>query len=188
MFGVNLEQVTPEQRRRAKAINFGLLYGMSSFGLGRQLGIGRDLAKEYIDIYFKRYPKVHEYMQKIRIVAFTQGYVETLFGRRVYLPDIHASNMQRRRAAERAAINAPMQGTAADIIKIAMIKVSDWLQKNPVEAHLIMQVHDELVFEVAEKDLEKVIPQIKKAMEEAVALSVPLVVDVGVGGNWDEAH
>ncbi|ABX78582.1 DNA polymerase I [Coxiella burnetii] len=188
VFGVNLEQVTPEQRRRAKAINFGLLYGMSSFGLGRQLGIGRDLAQEYIDIYFKRYPKVHEYMQKIRIVAFTQGYVETLFGRRVYLPDIHASNMQRRRAAERAAINAPMQGTAADIIKIAMIKVSDWLQKNPVEAHLIMQVHDELVFEVAEKDLEKVIPQIKKAMEEAVALSVPLVVDVGVGGNWDEAH
>ncbi|MBW5802910.1 DNA polymerase I [Coxiella endosymbiont of Ornithodoros amblus] len=188
VLGVNLEQVTPEQRRRAKAINFGLLYGMSSFGLARQLGIGRDLAQEYIDIYFKRYPKVHEYMQKIRIIAFTQGYVETLFGRRVYLPDIHASNMQHRRAAERAAINAPMQGTAADIIKIAMIKVSDWLQKTPVEAHLIMQVHDELVFEVAEKDLEKVIPQIKKSMEEAVALSVPLMVDVGAGGNWDESH
>lgn len=188
VFGVNLEQVTLEQRRRAKAINFGLLYGMSSFSLARQLGIGRDVAQQYINIYFKRYPKVYEYMQKIRTIAFAQGYVETLFGRRVYLTDIHASNMQRRRAAERAAINAPMQGTAADIIKIAMIKVSDWLHKNPVDAYLIMQVHDELVFEVAEKDLEQVIPKIKTAMEEAVTLCVPLVLDVGVGSNWDEAH
>ena len=188
VFGVNLEQVTKEQRRRAKAINFGLLYGMSSFGLARQLGIRRDLAQEYINVYFKRYPKVYEYMQEIRAVALAQGYVETLFGRRVYLTDIHASNMQRRRAAERAAINAPMQGTAADIIKIAMIKVSDWLRKNPVDAYLIMQVHDELVFEVAEKDLEKVIPEIKTTMEKAVTLCVPLVLDIGVGRNWDEAH
>ena len=188
VFGVKLDRVTVEQRRRAKAINFGLLYGMSSFGLGRQLGISRELAQEYIDIYFQRYPNVHDYMQKIRAVAATQGYVETLFGRRVYFPDIHASNFQRRRAAERAAINAQMQGTAADIVKIAMIKVSDWLKKNEVDAHLMMQVHDELVFEVAEKDLDQTIPQIKKAMEEPVSLSIPLVVDIGVGDNWDEAH
>lgn len=188
VFGVPLEQVTLEQRRRAKAINFGLLYGMSSFALGRQLGIERELAQGYIDIYFKRYPKVHEYMQKIRTIAAEQGYVETLFGRRVYLPNINASNLQRRRAAERAAINAPMQGTAADIIKIAMIKVDDWLKYNTDNAHLIMQVHDELVFEVDEKDLDHVVPKIKKAMEEASSLSVPLVVDIGVGSNWDEAH
>ena len=188
VFNVNLEQVTPEQRRRAKTINFGLLYGMSSFSLARQLGIEYDLAQEYVSVYFKRYPKVHEYMQKIRAIAFTQGYVETLFGRRIFLPDIHASSMQRRRAAERAAINAPMQGTVADIIKISMIKISDWFQKNPVKAYLIMQVHDELVFEVVEKDLEKVIPQIKNYMEEAVTLSVPLVVDIRIGNNWDETH
>ena len=188
VFGVSLEQVTAEQRRRAKAINFGLLYGMSSFGLGRQLGVKRELAQGYINIYFKRYPKIHEYMQKIRDIAAKQGYVETLFGRRVHLLDINASNLQRRRAAERAAINAPMQGTAADIIKIAMIKVNNWLKHNTVDAHLIMQVHDELVFEVAKKDLDRTVPQIKKAMEEATSLSVPLLVDIGVGSNWDEVH
>lgn len=188
VFGVKLSQVTAEQRRRAKTINFGLLYGMSSFGLGKQLGISRELAQEYIYIYFQRYPNVHDYVQKIRAVATTKGYVETLFGRRVYLPDIHASNLQRRYAAERAAINAPMQGTAADIVKIAMIKVSDWLKKNEVDANLMIQVHDELVFEVAEKDLNQTIPQIKKVMENAVSLSIPLVVDIGAGDNWDEAH
>ena len=188
VFGVKLSQVTAEQRRRAKTINFGLLYGMSSFGLGKQLGISRELAQEYIYIYFQRYPNVHDYVQKIRAVATTKGYVETLFGRRVYLPDIHASNLQRRHAAERAAINAPMQGTAADIVKIAMIKVSDWLKKNEVDANLMIQVHDELVFEVAEKDLSQTIPQIKKVMENAVCLSIPLGVDIGAGDNWDEAH
>ena len=188
VFETPLEQVTAKQRRYAKIINFGLLYGMSSFGLGHQLGIGRELAQGYIDIYFKRYPKLLKYMEKIRAIAALQGYVETLFGRRIYLPNINASSLQRRRAAERAAINAPMQGTTADIIKIAMIKVSDWLKCNTVNAHLIMQVHDELVFEVAKKDLYRVVPQIKKAMEETISLVVPLVVDIGVGNNWDEAH
>lgn len=188
VFKVPLEQVTAEQRRYAKTINFGLLYGMSNFGLKRQLGIERELAQGYIDTYFKRYPKVREYIQKIRTISAVQGYVETLFGRRVYLLDINASNLQRRRAAERAAINAPMQGTAADIIKIAMINLNDWLKCNTVDAHLIMQVHDELVFEIAIKDLNNVIPKIKKTMEEAISLSVPLVVDVKVGSNWDEAH
>ena len=188
VFGVKLGQVTAEQRRRAKTINFGLLYGMSSFGLGRQLGISRELAQKYIYTYFQRYPNVHDYIQKIRAIAAEKGYIETLFGRRVYLPDIHASSLQRRRAAERAAINAPIQGTAADIIKIAMIKVSDWLKKNEVDAYLMMQVHDELIFEIAEKDISQTIPQIKKYMENAVSLSIPLVVDIGVGDNWDEAH
>lgn len=188
IFGVKLSQVTTEQRRCAKAINFGLLYGMSSVGLGKQLGISRELAQEYIYIYFQRYPNVHDYIQKIRAVAAAKGYVETLFGRRVYLPDIHASNPQRRRAAERAAINAPMQGTAADIVKIAMIKVSDWIKKREIDAHLMMQIHDELVFEVAEKNLGQTISQIKKSMENAFSLSIPLVVDIGVGDNWDEAH
>ncbi|MFW0097564.1 MAG: DNA polymerase I [Coxiella endosymbiont of Haemaphysalis qinghaiensis] len=188
VFEVPLEQVTAEQRRYAKAINFGLLYGMSSFGLRRQLGIERELAQGYIDTYFKRYPKIHEYIKKIRITAAAQGYVETLFGRRVHLLDINASNFQRRRAAERAAINAPMQGTAADIIKIAMINVNDWVKYNIVDAHLIMQVHDELVFEVAKKDLNRAVPKIKKVMEEATSLSVPLVVDIKVGSNWDETY
>lgn len=188
VFGVKLGQVTDEQRRRAKTINFGLLYGMSSFGLGRQLGISRELAQKYIYTYFQRYPNVRDYIQKIRSIAAEKGYIETLFGRRVYLPDIHASSLRRRRAAERAAINAPIQGTAADIIKIAMIKVSDWLKENEVNAYLMMQVHDELIFEIAEKDLGQTIPQIKKHMEHAVSLSIPLVVDIGIGDNWDEAH
>lgn len=188
VFGVKLDEVTNDQRRSAKAINFGLLYGMSSFGLARQLGIERGLAKKYIDIYFNRYPKVHEYMEVIRKLASEQGYVETLFGRRLYVPEINSANMQRRRAAERAAINAPMQGTAADIIKIAMIKVDDWLQNNKVDARMIMQVHDELVFEVATKDLDRVNKQICESMEKAAQLVVPLVVDMGVGQNWDEVH
>ncbi len=188
VFSVKIDQVTSEQRRRAKAINFGLLYGMSSFGLSKQLGIERNLAQKYIDIYFQRYPKVHEYMQQIRAVAASQGYVETLFGRRVYLPDIHSANVQRRRAAERAAINAPMQGTAADMIKIAMIAIDHWLEHDRVDAHMVMQVHDELVFEVAKKDLSTVVVQIKSLMEQAAPLTVPLVVDIGVGNNWDEAH
>ncbi|WP_264435723.1 DNA polymerase I [Coxiella endosymbiont of Dermacentor marginatus] len=189
IFEVPLEQVTTEQRRHAKTINFGLLYGMSSFGLGHQLGIERKLAQKYIDIYFKRYPKVHEYMKKTRAIASLQGYVETLFGRRIYLPDINASNLQRRRASERAAINAPVQGTAADIIKITMIKLNDWLKNNStINTNLIIQVHDELVFEVANKDLNRIIPKIKKEMEEVTSLLVPLVVNIGVGNNWDEAH
>ena len=188
VFGVKPEQITIEQRQRGKTINFGLLYGMSSFRLGKQLGISRKLAQKYIYIYFQRYPNVHDYIKKILAIVAEKGYIETLFGRRVYFPDIHASNLQRRRAAERAAINAPIQGTAADIIKIAMIKVNDWLKENEVDAHLVMQVHDELIFEIAEKDLDQAIPKIKKAMENAVSLSIPLVVDIGVGANWDEAH
>ena len=188
VFEIPLERVTAKQRRHAKVINFGLLYGMSSFGLGNQLGIGCELAQRYIDIYFKRYPKVLEYMKKIRAIAALQGYVETLFGRRIYLPSINSSNLQSRRAAERAAINAPMQGTTADIIKIAMIKVNNWFKYNTVNAYLIMQVHDELIFEVAKKDLDYVIPQIRQAMEEVISLLVPLVVNIGVGSNWDEAH
>lgn len=188
VFGVTLEKVTPEQRRRAKAINFGLLYGMSAFGLSKQLGIERDLAQKYIDTYFERYPKVHAYMEAIRKIAKQQGYVETLLGRRLYIPEINSTNIQRRRAAERAAINAPMQGTAADIIKIAMILMDEWLDENKVEAHMIMQVHDELVFEVLEKDIKAVTQQIRKVMENAVKLSVPLRVAVNVGKNWEEAH
>lgn len=188
VFGITLDEVTSEQRRSAKAINFGLLYGMSSFGLARQLGIERKLAKKYIDIYFARYPKVHDYMEMIRKLAAQQGYVETLFGRRLYVPEINSANMQRRRGAERAAINAPMQGTAADIIKIAMINVDAWLQKNNTAARMIMQVHDELVFEVPIKDLGTVTTQIRHAMTHAAQLIVPLVVDIGVGHNWDEAH
>ena len=188
VFGVKLADVTPEQRRRAKAINFGLLYGMSEFGLAKQLGVTRDVAQQYIDTYFQRYPKVREYMEVIRKVAKQQGYVETLLGRRLYVPEINATNIQRRHAAERAAINAPMQGTAADIIKAAMILVHEWLKKHSVDAHMIMQVHDELVFEVAQKDLDPVTQQIRYCMENAVQLSVPLSVDIGVGENWDEAH
>ncbi len=188
VMGVAIEEVTAEQRRRAKAINFGLLYGMSSFGLGKQLGISRKKAQEYIDIYFQRYPKVHGYMEKVRQQAAEKGFVETLFGRRVYLPEINASNLQRRLAAERAAINAPMQGTAADIIKIAMINVDQWLKKSCIDAKMIMQVHDELVFEVASKDINDAVKNIRHCMVNAANLSVPLVVAIGQGRSWDEAH
>ena len=188
VFGVELASVTGEQRRSAKAINFGLIYGMSAFGLGRQLHIGRNQAQEYIDLYFARYPGVQAYMDSIRKRAAEQGYVETLFGRRLYLPEIRASNGMRRQAAERTAINAPMQGTAADIIKLAMISVDQWLADKKLNARMIMQVHDELILEVPQDELEDVLSGLKARMSNAARLDVPLVVDVGVGDNWDEAH
>ncbi|CAI1181892.1 DNA polymerase I [Serratia quinivorans] len=189
VFGLPLDKVTNEQRRSAKAINFGLIYGMSAFGLARQLGIPRGEAQRYMDLYFERYPGVLEYMERTRQQAASQGYVSTLDGRRLYLPDVSSSNGMRRKAAERAAINAPMQGTAADIIKRAMIEVDAWLQaqEKPL-VRMIMQVHDELVFEVHESVLEESNQRIRELMENSMALAVPLKVDVGVGANWDEAH
>lgn len=187
IFGVSLDEVTSEQRRNAKAINFGLIYGMSAFGLSRQLGIGRADAQSYMDLYFKRYPGVQTFMHDIREKAKTQGYVETLFGRRLYLPDINSSNVMRRKAAERVAINAPMQGTAADIIKRAMIQLDQKLQNDP-DIAMIMQVHDELVFEVRSEKVAFYSELIKTQMESAADLVVPLIVDVGQGTNWDEAH
>jgi len=188
VFGVPLEQVSTEQRRSAKAINFGLIYGMSAFGLAKQLGVGRKDAQEYIDLYFDRYPSVKHYMDNTRLDAADKGYVETLLGRRLYLPQINASNGMHRQAAERTAINAPMQGTAADIIKIAMIKVDQWLSEERPDARMIMQVHDELVLEVNQSELVSVSERLASIMSNAIALSIPLVVDVGVGDNWDEAH
>lgn len=187
IFGVALDEVTSEQRRNAKAINFGLIYGMSAFGLSRQLGIGRADAQSYMDLYFKRYPSVQAFMHDIREKAKAQGYVETLFGRRLYLPDINSSNGMRRKAAERVAINAPMQGTAADIIKRAMIQLDQKLQNDP-DIAMIMQVHDELVFEVRSEKVAFYSELIKTQMESAADLVVPLIVDVGQGTNWDEAH
>ncbi|AWQ50256.1 DNA polymerase I [Serratia marcescens] len=189
VFGVPLDKVTGEQRRSAKAINFGLIYGMSAFGLARQLGIPRGEAQRYMDLYFERYPGVLDYMERTRQQASEQGYVSTLDGRRLYLPDVRSSNAMRRKAAERAAINAPMQGTAADIIKRAMIEVDAWLQgqKKPL-VRAIMQVHDELVFEVHESVIEEASQRIRQLMEGSMTLAVPLKVDVGVGMNWDEAH
>lgn len=188
VFGVELDAVSTEQRRSAKAINFGLIYGMSAFGLGRQLHIGRNQAQEYIDLYFERYPGVQAYMDNIRSSAAENGFVETLYGRRLYLPEINSSNGMRRQAAERTAINAPMQGTAADIIKLAMIDVDNWLSDEKLQSQMIMQVHDELVLEVPENELDKVISGLRDRMAGAVELDVPLLVDVGVGDNWDEAH
>ena len=187
IFGVALGEVTSEQRRNAKAINFGLIYGMSAFGLSRQLGIGRADAQSYMDLYFKRYPGVQTFMHDIREKAKAQGYVETLFGRRLYLPDINSSNGMRRKAAERVAINAPMQGTAADIIKRAMIQLDQKLQNDP-DIAMIMQVHDELVFEVRSEKVAFYSELIKTQMESAADLVVPLIVEVGQGTNWDEAH
>lgn len=187
IFGVSLDEVTSEQRRNAKAINFGLIYGMSAFGLSRQLGIGRADAQSYMDLYFKRYPGVQTFMHDIREKAKAQGYVETLFCRRLYLPDINSSNGMRRKAAERVAINAPMQGTAADIIKRAMIQLDQKLQNDP-DIAMIMQVHDELVFEVRSEKVEFYSEFIKTHMESAANLVVPLIVEVGQGTNWDEAH
>ena len=187
IFGVALDEVTSEQRRNAKAINFGLIYGMSAFGLSRQLGIGRANAQSYMDLYFKRYPGVQTFMHDIREKAKAQGYVETLFGRRLYLPDINSSNGMRRKAAERVAINAPMQGTAADIIKRAMIQLDQKLQNDP-DIAMIMQVHDELVFEVRSEKVAFYSELIKTQMESAADLVVPLIVEVGQGANWDEAH
>jgi DNA polymerase-1 len=189
VFGVNLDEVTTEQRRSAKAINFGLIYGMSAFGLAKQLNIPRHEAQKYMDLYFERYPGVLEYMDSTRKGAKEKGYVETVFGRRLYLPDIKASNGARRKGAERAAINAPMQGTAADIIKMAMIKVDDWITSlESDDVLMMMQVHDELVFEIREEHLEEQVKNIVSLMEQAAVLNVPLVVEAGVGDNWDEAH
>ncbi|MFT0179162.1 DNA polymerase I [Pseudomonas benzopyrenica] len=189
VMGVPLEEVSNEDRRRAKAINFGLIYGMSAFGLAKQIGVGRAEAQAYIDRYFQRYPGVLAYMERTRAQVVDQGYVETLYGRRLYLPDIHSKNQGLRRAAERAAINAPMQGTAADIIKRAMIAVDAWLQATPeLDARVILQVHDELVLEVREDQVERLREGLLPLMSGAGELDVPLLVESGVGGNWDEAH
>ncbi|MBL0612810.1 DNA polymerase I [Aeromonas jandaei] len=189
VFGVALEAVTSDMRRSAKAINFGLIYGMSAFGLAKQLGIGRAEAQKYMDLYFERYPGVLEYMERTRQQAEAQGYVETLFGRRLYLPDIKSRNAGLRKAAERAAINAPMQGTAADIIKRAMINVDSWIRGIEDESiRMLMQVHDELVFEIREEKLEEYIAIIKEKMSAAAELDVPLLVEAGTGDNWDQAH
>lgn len=188
IFEVDLAEVTSLQRRSAKAINFGLIYGMSAFGLAKQLGIARHEAQFYIETYFARYPGVKQYMEETRLRAKQLGYVETLFGRRLYVPEITSRNLQRQRAAERIAINAPMQGTAADIIKLAMIKTAECIVKPEIDGQMIMQVHDELVFEIAETDVVKASDKIRDCMMNAAKLSVPLIVDVGVGNNWDEAH
>jgi len=188
VFGVAMDEVSAEQRRSAKAINFGLIYGMSAFGLAQQLGIERGAAKEYVDRYFARYPSVKAYMEDTRRRAAERGYVETVFGRRLYLSDIRARNAQLRQAAERAAINAPMQGTAADIIKRAMLAVDRWLLESGFPARMLMQVHDELVFEVARDAVEEAGRHIRAAMAAAAELRVPLEVGIGVGANWDEAH
>ncbi len=188
IFNTPLNEVTSEQRRNAKAVNFGLIYGMSAFGLAKQLKINRSLAQEYINLYFQRYPGVQNYMETTKQNAQQNGYVETLMGRRLYLPDINARNGQLRQYAERTAINAPMQGTAADIIKVAMIQVQNWLDKSNINIKMIMQVHDELVFEVAEESIEQATAEVKQIMEAATELHVPLIVDIGQGKNWDEAH
>lgn len=188
VFSTPLDRVTADQRRSAKAINFGLIYGMSAFGLAKQLNIGRKQAADYIDTYFDRYPGVLNYMNTVRSSAAESGYVETWFGRRLYLPEINSRNGMRRQAAERTAINAPMQGTAADIIKLAMIKVDQWLLDSKLDSKMIMQVHDELILEVPENELEEVTAGLLSGMENAAELKVPLVVDIGVGNNWEEAH
>ncbi|MDC1426391.1 DNA polymerase I [Gammaproteobacteria bacterium] len=188
VFGVALDEVTSDQRRSAKAINFGLIYGMSAFGLANQIGVSRGEAGEYIERYFEKYPGVRTYMDETQALADEKGYVETLFGRRLYLPDIHAGNGMLRNAAQRTAINAPMQGTAADIIKRAMIDIQNWLNEGSVDARMLLQVHDELVFEVSERDLPLLADGVRFRMVSAAALDVPLVVDIGTGKNWDEAH
>ncbi len=188
VFGIDLEKVTKEQRRSAKAINFGLIYGMSAFGLAKQLGVSRTVAQDYIDQYFARYPQVQNYMEQTRQLAHEQGYVETVFGRRLYVAEIRSRNAQRRQYAERTAINAPMQGTAADIIKLAMLAVDGWIKASRLEVKMIMQVHDELVFEIAQSDLIKARENICELMSNVVELNVPLLVDSGTGMNWDEAH
>ncbi|MBT5489022.1 MAG: DNA polymerase I [Halieaceae bacterium] len=188
VFAVDIEQVSVDQRRKAKAINFGLIYGMSAFGLAKQLGIGRHEAQQYIDVYFARYPGVADYMARTRALAHEKGYVETLKGRRLYLPEINARNRQRQQAAERTAINAPMQGTAADLIKLAMLAVDAWIHSSGVDARLMMQVHDELVFEVADDAVAGLSEKVAALMSDIGWLDVPLVVEVGTGDNWDEAH
>lgn len=188
VFGVELSDVTTDQRRSAKAINFGLIYGMSAFGLAKQIGVDRKQSQAYIDRYFARYPGVLDYMERTRTQAAEQGYVETIFGRRLYLPEINAKNPALRKGAERTAINAPMQGTAADIIKKAMVSVDNWLTASGIDARVILQVHDELVLEVREDLVDQVREEVRSHMSKAATLDVPLMVEVGVGNNWDEAH
>ncbi|NAO29260.1 DNA polymerase I [Pseudomonas syringae pv. dysoxyli] len=188
VFGVELENVTTDMRRSAKAINFGLIYGMSAFGLAKQIGVDRKQSQAYVDRYFARYPGVLNYMERTRAQAAEQGFVETIFGRRLYLPDINAKNQSLRKGAERMAINAPMQGTAADIIKKAMVAVNGWLDESGLDARVILQVHDELVLEVREDLVDQISEQIRPHMSGAAELAVPLLVEVGVGNNWDEAH
>jgi DNA polymerase-1 len=188
VFGVPLDQVSSEQRRYAKVINFGLIYGMSAYGLARNLAIDQGVAKNYIAQYFAKYPGVKRYMDTIREAAKSRGYVETVFGRRLWLPEISSPSGPRRQAAERAAINAPMQGTAADLIKLAMIQVQQSLEEKRLRSRLVLQVHDELVLEVPEAEVETLRALLPQKMETVAQLSVPLIVDVGVGDNWDEAH
>jgi len=188
IFAVPMADVTSDQRRYIKAVNFGLIYGMGAFGLATQLGIERAAAQQFIDRYFARYPGVAEYMQRTRELARLQGYVETVFGRRLWLPDIKAAGGPRRAGAERAAINAPMQGTAADLIKLAMIAVQDWLKRERMQTRLILQVHDELVLEVPAAELAHVKAELPQRMTGVAKLAVPLVVDVGAGPNWERAH
>jgi DNA polymerase-1 len=188
IFGVTAAEVTADQRRYIKAVNFGLIYGMGAFGLAQQLGIERGSAQQFIDKYFARYPGVAEYMQRTRELAREQGYVETVFGRRLWLPDIKAGGGPRRAAAERAAINAPMQGTAADLIKLAMIAVQGHLDRERLATKLVLQVHDELVLEVPDGERARIEAELPVLMTGVAELAVPLVADVGVGANWDEAH
>jgi DNA polymerase-1 len=188
VFGETPEKVTDDQRRSAKAINFGLIYGMSAFGLANQIGVPQKEAKEYIDRYFDRYPGVREFMDRIRAQAHDDGYVETLFGRRLYLPEINSRNHARRSAAERTAINAPMQGTASDIIKRAMLTVDAWIEQQQPKLRMLMQVHDELVFEVDPEQLEDAKGKVTELMQGAAELAVPLIVECGSGGDWEEAH
>ena len=188
VFNVGIDDVTPDLRRNAKAINFGLIYGISAFGLGKQLGITRNLAAEYMAMYFEKYPRVKEYMESTKESASQNGYVETLFGRRLYLREINASNAMRRQASERAAINAPVQGTAADIMKIAMIKMHQSLETEKSQAQIILQVHDELILDTPENEIDKVVNLTTEAMMGAAQLDVPLEIDIGIGDNWDQAH
>jgi DNA polymerase-1 len=188
VFGVSLAQVSTEQRRYAKVINFGLIYGMSSFGLAKNLGIETKAAAAYIDRYFQRYPGVKQYMDETRLSAKSRGYVETVFGRRLYLPEINSPNGPRRSGAERAAINAPMQGTAADLIKLSMVKVQQVLDAQARASRVIMQVHDELVLEVPEAEVDWVRVEIPRLMAGVAALRVPLLAEIGMGPNWEQAH
>jgi DNA polymerase-1 len=188
VFGLPPEQVSSEQRRYAKTINFGLIYGMSAFGLAAQLGIERSAAKGWIDRYFMRYPGVARYMEDTRAQAKAQGWVETVAGRRLWLPEINSPNGPRRGAAERQAINAPLQGTAADIVKLAMIAVQDWIEREHLASRLVMQVHDELVLEVPDAELERVRVELPRLMAAAESLAVPLIAEVGAGANWEQAH
>ena len=188
VFNVDLEEVTSDLRRNAKAINFGLIYGISAFGLGKQLSIPRNLAAEYMALYFEKYPAVKEYMESTKKFASENGFVETLFGRRLYLRDINASNAVRRQASERVAINAPVQGTAADIMKLAMIKMHKAINDKKSKAKLILQVHDELILDTPEKEVENIIKLVTESMMGAANLDVPLEVDIGIGDNWDQAH